>query len=77
MIRALAIASAIATQRLILVPALILLGDDPSTIRWTSMISFTCAFAVHGAVAELWIRRTRHSVGGITDGASPRVAAKL
>lgn len=58
MIRALAIASAIATQRLILVPTLIVLGDDSVTIRWASMLSFTCAFGLHAWVSELWIRRT-------------------
>jgi len=58
MIRALAIASAIATQRLILVPALLAMGDDPVTIRWVSMFSFTSAFALHALVSELWIRIT-------------------
>jgi hypothetical protein len=59
MIRALAIASAIATQRLILVPTLVVLGDDPDTIRWASMLSFTSAFALHAVISEAWINRTR------------------
>jgi uncharacterized membrane protein YozB (DUF420 family) len=61
MIRAVAIASAIATQRLILVPALIAFGTEPETIRWASMISFTSAFALHAYISELWINRTRKS----------------
>lgn len=60
MIRALAIASAIATQRLILVPALIAFGTEPVTIRWVSVVSFTVAFLVHASIAEVWIRQTRH-----------------
>jgi hypothetical protein len=55
MIRALAIASAIATQRLILLPTLAVFGTDESTIRWASMSAFTIAFTVHSIVAEFWI----------------------
>lgn len=64
MIRAVAIASAIATQRLFLVPALVAFGTEPETIRWASMISFTSAFAIHACISELWINRTRQSQEG-------------
>ena len=59
MIRAFAIASAIATQRLILVPALVVFGTDEVTIRLGSMMSFTSAFALHAMISEYWLHRTR------------------
>ena len=61
MIRAVAIASAIATQRLFLVPALLAFGTAAETIRWASMASFTGAFVIHACIAELWITQTRES----------------
>jgi hypothetical protein len=60
MIRAFAIGLSVATMRLILIPALMLmpdLGDDQ--VAWLFVISFAVAFAIHAGVAELWIRRTR------------------
>ncbi len=59
MIRALAIASAIATQRLIFVPILIFVGDDEATIRWASIVAFTSAFGLHALISEVWLQRTR------------------
>jgi hypothetical protein len=59
MIRALAVATSIATQRLIFVPSLILLGASEETARWLSLTAFGIAFAIHCTVAELWIRATR------------------
>ncbi len=55
MIRAFALASAIATQRLILLPILAVFGTAESTIRWASMSAFTLAFIIHSIAAELWI----------------------
>jgi len=59
MIRALAIASAIATQRLIFLPTLAVFGTDEFTIRWASMFAFTLAFIIHSIAAEFWIRLGR------------------
>ena len=59
MIRAFAIATAIATQRLILVPALVVFGTEEDTIRLLSMLSFTSAFALHAVVSEYWLYTTR------------------
>ena len=59
MIRAFAIASAIATQRLILVPTLYVLGTEQDTIRMVSMFSFTSAFVLHALVSEYWLYRAR------------------
>jgi hypothetical protein len=59
MIRALAIGTSIATMRLVFVPALLLLGEvTDERARWWSVVSFAVAFALHAAVAELWIRRS-------------------
>jgi uncharacterized membrane protein len=61
MIRALAIGTSIATMRLIFVPSMLLLGswEDEALARRLSLASFGAAFALHGAVAEAWIRATR------------------
>ncbi len=64
MIRAFAIATAIATQRLILVPALILFGTQEETIRLASMMAFTSAFALHLCISEYWLHRTRQQPVG-------------
>ena len=64
MTRAFAIASAIATQRLILLPTLALFGTDDATIRWASMFAFTSAFVVHSIAAELWIRMGQREAAG-------------
>jgi uncharacterized membrane protein len=56
MIRAFAIGLAIATMRLIFIPAL-LLSVDPTEERIAafSIIAFTLAFVLHSVVAEVWI----------------------
>ena len=62
MIRAFAIALAIATIRLIYIPALLLAADPTDaqiSMLWNT--SFAVAFVVHASVAELWIRATRRS----------------
>jgi uncharacterized membrane protein len=60
MIRAFAIGLAIATQRLILIPSIILSGEPSLELaRTLAIVSFLVAFVLHSAVAELWIRRTR------------------
>jgi uncharacterized membrane protein len=63
MIRAFAIGLAIATMRLIMVPTIIIMGDITDEGAATlSIISFTLGFFIHWAVAEWWIRYTRHRV---------------
>jgi uncharacterized membrane protein len=64
MIRAFAIATAIATMRLLFVPLLFGLGEaTDARARPLSVLSFGLAFAAHAAVAELWIRRSRTAPG--------------
>lgn len=62
MIRALAVATSITTQRLIFVPTLILFGSSLELAQWLSLTAFGVAFAIHCTVAELWIRRSRDAV---------------
>ena len=65
MIRALAVGTSIATMRLVFVPALLLLGEpSDERARELSTPSFAIAFALHVAVAEFWIRRTRRGTSG-------------
>ncbi len=59
MIRAMALGTSIATQRLIFVPVLIALGGTLEVAYWLSVTSFGVAFVIHCAVAEWWIRATR------------------
>jgi uncharacterized membrane protein len=59
MIRAMAVATSIATMRLIFVPALVVMGASEELARWLSLTSFGIAFVIHSAVAEAWIRSTR------------------
>jgi hypothetical protein len=60
MIRAFAIATSIATMRLLFVPALFAFGEaTDERARWLSLTSFGIAFSVHSAIAEVWIRVTR------------------
>jgi uncharacterized membrane protein len=62
MIRAFAIGTAIATMRLLFVPALFAFGEaTDERARWLSVVCFGAAFAVHSAVAELRIRATRRA----------------
>ena len=60
MIRAFALGLAIATMRLIFIPALIIVGNPTHQQAATlSIVSFTIAFSLHIGLAELWIRSTR------------------
>ncbi len=63
MIRAFAIALAIATTRLIFFPALIITGTGPTDRRFGTLlaVALAVAFVLHVSVAELWIRATRRS----------------
>jgi Predicted membrane protein (DUF2306) len=62
MIRAFAIALAVATIRLIYIPALLIVADPTdaqNALLWDT--SFAVAFVLNTSVAELWIRATRRS----------------
>lgn len=59
MIRAMALGTSIATQRLLFVPVLIALGGTLEVAHWLSVTAFGVAFVGHCAVAEWWIRYTR------------------
>ncbi len=68
MIRAMAVATSIATMRLIFVPALMILGESEELARWLSLTSFGIAFVIHSTVAEAWIRSTRRRSSGMPVG---------
>lgn len=78
MIRAFAIALAIATQRVIFIPSLLAV-DDPTygEIVMLSVAAWSAALVVHSSLAEVWIRLTRKrrvsKTSGIraTHGAAP------
>jgi uncharacterized membrane protein len=61
MIRAFAIALAIATQRLIFIPSLFVVVGDPTggQIVTLSIAAWSAALVVHSSLAEVWIRLTR------------------
>ena len=62
MSRAFAIALAVATIRLIYIPALLIMADPTdaqNALLWDT--SFAVAFVLNTSVAELWIRATRRS----------------
>jgi hypothetical protein len=62
MVRAFAIALAIATQRLIFVPSLLVAGvADPTDGRTVtlSLAAWSAALVAHSSLAETWIRLTR------------------
>jgi uncharacterized membrane protein YozB (DUF420 family) len=59
MIRALAIATSIATMRLLFVPLLFAGEVSDERARWLSLTSFAAAFLLHATVAEAWVRATR------------------
>jgi uncharacterized membrane protein len=62
MIRSFAVGLAIATMRLIFIPALIIVGRPThDQIAMLSIVSFTIAFILHIGIAEIWIRSTRDS----------------
>lgn len=62
MIRAFAVALAIATMRVIFIPALAIV-DDPTDEQITTLSasSFMAAFVLHALLAEVWIRLTRRT----------------
>jgi hypothetical protein len=60
MIRAFAIALAIATQRVIFIPSLFVVADPTyGQIVTLSLAAWSAALVVHSALAEVWIRITR------------------
>lgn len=60
MIRAFAIALAIATQRLIFIPLLFAFAvPTDEQIKTLSLVAWTAALVVHSSLAEVWIHRTR------------------
>lgn len=62
MIRAFAVALAIATQRLIFVPSLLIAGVADTTdgrIVTLSLAAWSAALVAHSSLAEVWIRLTR------------------
>ena len=63
MIRAFAIGLAIATQRLIFFPALMIAMSEPTDEGFGTLLiaALAVAFVVHASVAETWIRATRRS----------------
>jgi uncharacterized membrane protein len=68
MIRAFAIGLAIATMRLIFIPALLLTVDPTEErIARLSIMAFTIAFVLHSLLAELWIRVTREQTRAAKD----------
>jgi uncharacterized membrane protein YozB (DUF420 family) len=63
MIRAFAIALAIATQRVIFIPSLFVVGDPTyGQIVMLSIAAWSAALVVHSSLAEVWIRLTRKRV---------------
>ena len=60
MIRAFAIALAIATQRVIFIPSLLVVGDPThGQIVTLSLAAWSAALVVHSSLAEVWIHLTR------------------
>ena len=60
MIRAFAIGLAVATQRVIFIPALLAVADPTQgPVATISAVSFLAAFVAHASVAEAWNRLTR------------------
>ena len=61
MIRAFAVALAIATQRLIFIPSLLVVGDPTyGQVVTLSVAAWSAALVVHSSLAEVWIRLTRN-----------------
>ena len=61
MIRAFAVALAIATQRLIFILSLLVVGDPTyGQIVTLSVAAWSAALVVHSSLAEVWIRLTRN-----------------
>jgi uncharacterized membrane protein len=60
MIRAFTVALAIATQRVIFIPGLLLMGDPThEQVVRLSVAAWAAALVLHSAAAEVWIRHTR------------------
>ena len=60
MIRAFAVALAIATQRLIFILSLLVVGDPTyGQVVTLSVAAWSAALVVHSSLAEAWIRLTR------------------
>jgi uncharacterized membrane protein YozB (DUF420 family) len=83
MIRAFAIALAVATMRLIFIPALLVVADPTQQqLQTLSAAAFLVAFVVHVSVAEAWIRLTQPGTsrgvpalrGGAVHAAAPQTA---
>ncbi len=69
MIRAFAIALAIATQRVIFIPSLFVVADPTDEqIVTLSLAAWSAALVVHSSLAEIWIRLTRKRRGHETSG---------
>jgi uncharacterized membrane protein len=62
MIRALAIGLAVVTQRLIFIPALLVVADPrQAAVATLSAVSFLAAFVLHSTLAEVWILLTQRT----------------
>jgi uncharacterized membrane protein len=59
MIRAFAVALAIATQRVIFVPSLLVVDPTYGQVVTLSIAAWSAALVVHSSLAEVWIRLTR------------------
>jgi hypothetical protein len=69
MIRAFAIALAIATQRVIFIPSLLVVVDPTEgQIVTLSLAAWSAALVVHSSLAETWIRLTRRRRSPKTSG---------
>lgn len=72
MIRAFAIALAIATQRVLFVPSLFVVGDPTyGQVVTISVAAWSAALVVHSSLAEAWIRLTRKRRVPETSGTEP------
>jgi hypothetical protein len=62
MMRAFTIALAIASQRVIFIPALLIMGDPTyEQVVFLSVSAWALALGLHSVAAEIWIRQTRRS----------------
>ena len=60
MIRAFAIALAIATQRVIFIPSILVVADPTDgQITTLSLTAWSAALVAHSSLAEIWVRLTR------------------
>ncbi len=66
MIRAIAIATAVVTMRIVFIPSMIWFGSEELTPEVLSIASFTFAFIFHSAFAEWWIRTRSTGAAEIT-----------